>query len=124
MLMYSAPFNTCEYTTYAMIAWYSRARSSLRSAASCSRSSVLSPFVVSVLTIGPSRAFGGARGTAAVNAKRTCRVPSNRVPRRTGTCQRLEQARVCTKGPIQWNAIEAAGLPGHRVLELAMYDDV
>src|SRR5712691_6188089 len=33
----SAPLNTCEYTTYAMMAWYSRDKSMLRSSARRSR---------------------------------------------------------------------------------------
>src|ERR1700688_3892844 len=37
MLMYWAPFNTWEYTTYAMMAWYSRERSSFNSSARRSR---------------------------------------------------------------------------------------
>src|SRR6266567_4147580 len=37
MSMYWAPLNTWEYTTYAMMAWYSRDKSSLRSSARRSR---------------------------------------------------------------------------------------
>src|ERR1700722_14467192 len=35
--MYSAPFSTCEYTTYPITAWYSRERSSFSNSASLSR---------------------------------------------------------------------------------------
>ena len=40
MFMYWAPFRTCEYTTYAMMAWYSRARSSFSPSINCCRVTV------------------------------------------------------------------------------------
>src|SRR4030081_1109157 len=71
MLMYCAPFRACEYTTYAIIAWYSRARSSLRRSMSCSR--VIASSAISLSVVSPRvrlpHWLGSPAGPRAVFAK-------------------------------------------------------
>src|SRR5579872_6810412 len=105
--MYCAPLSVCEYTTYAMIAWYSRERSSLRA---LMRSSRVTDFL--------SSAIRPPAGLRIARSEPCCKMPPShtcaggsvrrkgrhelRSPRRGGT--RRDRRRRRLRVPRLWDA--------------------